>query len=102
MLLITFFCAFVFSTLALGILLFSQLYLRVNGWRKDSLRIDYASENGIKIALAEVMKSLQENSSPGLITEEEYQDLRQDLGTLGQNELPGILKLSFPIEILET
>lgn len=102
MLLITFFCAFVFSTLGLGILLFSQLYFRTNNWRKDSLRIDYASENGIKIALAEVMRGFEDIPLPKLITEEEYQELREGLGNPGQNDLPGVLNLSFPIEILET
>lgn len=102
MLLLTLFCFFIFSTLCLGLVLLSQIYLRTNGWRKNSVRMDYASENGIKTAFAKFIQSLKNIPCPKIISEEDYEILRTSL-KLGRPELlEETLEFSFPIEIRET
>jgi hypothetical protein len=47
-LIVTIFLFLAFSTLALGLIFISQVYLQVGGYKKNSSRLDYCSENGIK------------------------------------------------------
>ncbi len=102
MLLITIFCFFVFSTLALGLIFLSQLYLRMNGWRNHSLQMDYASENGIKAAFSEVMGTLHALPLPQVILDEDYEMLKRSLTNAQTRLLEEALGLHLPLEIHET
>lgn len=102
MLLLILFSSFVFATLALGISFLSQIYLRTNDWRKNSIRLDYASENGIKTTFAEVTKNIQIASLPKIVSQEDSEKLQADLSSGQVGFLQQMLDLSFPIEILET
>lgn len=101
MLLLTLFSSFVLATLALGISFLSQIYLRTNSWRMNSIRLDYASENGIKTVLAEVMRNTEKIPLPKVLSEADYEKLQADLRNGQVGFLQRILELSFPIEILE-
>jgi hypothetical protein len=50
---------FVFSGLGLSMIFLSQVYLKLNAYRKSSLLMDYASENGIKRGLADLTEWLE-------------------------------------------
>ncbi len=57
--LIVLFLLFVFSGLGLSMIGLSQLYLRINAWRKFSVFLDYASENGVKRGFEDLTTWLQ-------------------------------------------
>ncbi len=57
--LVVVFLLFVFSGLGLSMIYLSQVYLKLNAYRKFSFFLDYASENGIKRGLADVREWLQ-------------------------------------------
>ena len=52
--LVVIFLLFVFSALGLSMIFMSGLHLRINGWRKFSVFLDYASENGLKRGLSDL------------------------------------------------
>ena len=72
------FLLFVFSGLGLSMILFSQAYLRMNGHRKFSTLMDYASENGIKRALRDIGEWLESSGSVVPIPAGRLEDFRQD------------------------
>lgn len=76
--LIAIFTLFVFSVLGLGMLYLSQVHLKFSAYRKNSVLLDYASENGIKQEFTRLISLLSEASSPSLLTPEEMDDLRED------------------------
>jgi len=102
MFIVTLFCFFIFSTLALGLIFLSQVFLKVNGWRKNSVRLDYASENGVKAGFAEIMQSIKNSASPKVISEEDYEELKSSLAETRARLLEETTGLSFPLDILET
>jgi hypothetical protein len=72
------FLLFVFSGLGLSMILFSQAYLRMNGHRKFSTLMDYASENGIKRALRDIGEWLESSGSVVSIPAGRLEDFRED------------------------
>ena len=45
--LISVFLFFVFTTLGLGMLYLTQVYLKISAYRKNTILLEYTSENGI-------------------------------------------------------
>ncbi len=56
------FLMFVFSGLGLSMIFLSQTYLKMNGFRRFSSFLDYASENGAKRGFADLMAWLSERA----------------------------------------
>ena len=98
-LIVTIFLFLAFGTLALGLIFISQVYLQVGGYKKNSSRLDYCSENGIKEAFHHLAAAIGSAPSPAVITEERYIELREDARSLGSRLLVEVAGLSFPIQI---
>ncbi len=93
---------FVFSTLGLSLLYLSQVYLKTTGYRKNSLVLDYSSENGIKRGFEYLLGLIGRAPSPLFITEEKTEALRSDARGGGMLVAEETLGARFPILVEET
>ncbi|MBP6909297.1 MAG: hypothetical protein KBC18_02595 [Candidatus Saccharicenans sp.] len=78
----------IFTSLGLGWLISSQIFLQVEGSRKLNRLALYAAENGLKASLESMSDHLQSSFSGQEITEEDFQSLRSRLLS-GENLLTG-------------
>lgn len=76
--LITVFIFFAFSVLGLGMLYLSQIHLKFGGYKKNSILLDYASENGIKQGLDYCLETFANAVSPAVISQAEFDALRDE------------------------
>jgi hypothetical protein len=72
------FLLFVFSGLGLSMICFSQAYLKMNAYRKFSVFLDYASENGIKRGLRDLAAWVESAGPVVPIAAGRLEDLRED------------------------
>ena len=98
-LIVTIFLFLAFSTLALGLIFISQVYLQIGGYEKNSSRLDYCSENGIKEGFHHLVAAIGSVPSPAVITEERYIELRDDARGLGSRLLEEAAGIHFPVQI---
>jgi len=98
-LIVTIFLFLAFSTLALGLIYLSQVYLQIGGYEKNSSRLDYCSENGIKEGFHHLAVAIGSAPSPAVISEEKYIELRDDARGLGNRLLEEAAGLLFPVQI---
>jgi len=96
---VTLFLFLAFSTLALGLIFISQVYLQVGGHEKNSSRLDYCSENGIKEGFHHLAAAMGSAPSPAVISGERYIELRDDVRGLGKIVLEGAAGIHFPVEM---
>ena len=75
--LVVIFLLFVFSALGLSMIFMSGLHLRINGWRKFSVFLDYASENGLKRGLSDLGGWLQARGRCAPVSGAAVEALRQ-------------------------
>lgn len=75
--LIAVFIFFVFSVFGLGLLYLSQIHLKFSGYKKNSILLDCASENGVKQGLQDLIGMLSNTSSPFVISPEELDALKE-------------------------
>jgi hypothetical protein len=59
---------------------FSQVHIKMNAYRKFSLLLDYASENGIKRGLADLEEWLSSKGAVAPISNGKIEDFREDPG----------------------
>ncbi len=102
MFIVTIFCFLAFSTLALGLVFLSQVHLKLNGLRKNSVLMDYASENGIKAGFHDLMKALGSIASPRVISRDDYERLRESTAKAHLRLVEETLERSFPVVIFDT
>lgn len=95
--LITVFLFFVFSSLGLSMLYLSQIHLKLSGYKKNSLLLDYASENGIKQALAQLIPLLSSSSSPRVLSPGEKDELKKDARNGGYQIIEKLTAKETPI-----
>jgi hypothetical protein len=98
-LIVTIFLFLAFSTLALGLIYLSQVYLQIGGYEKNSSRLDYCSENGIKEGFHHLAAAIGSAPSPAVISEERYIELRDDARGLGKRLLEEAAGILFPVQI---
>jgi len=98
-LIVTIFLFLAFSTLALGLIFISQVYLQVGGYEKNSSRLDYCSENAIKEAFHHLAAAVGSAPSPAVISEERYLELRDDVRGVGNRLMEEAAGIHFPVEI---
>jgi hypothetical protein len=96
---VTLFLFLAFSTLALGLIFISQVYLQVSGYEKNSSRLDHCSENGIKEGFHHLVVAVESAPSPAIISEEKYLELSDDARGLGNIVLEETAGIHFPVEI---
>lgn len=94
--LISAFLLLFFSTLGLSMLYISQIYLKLSAYKKNSMLLDFASENGIKQGFTQLARLLPQASSPYILLPEETDALKQD----ALNEGRKIIDKLFGPEIL--
>ncbi len=68
MTLVSVFLFFIFSTLGLSMLYFSQIYLKLSAYKKNSTLLAYASENGIKLGFDHLLNLLSQTMTPSLLS----------------------------------
>lgn len=79
---------FVFAGLGLAMLHASGLHLKINGYRKFSTLLDYASENGLKRGLQDFADGLAAGGPLLPLADERFEGLRADAAS----ELPRLLE----------
>jgi len=97
MTLLAVFLFIVFSTLGLGMIYMSQVYLEISSFRKNSIVLDYASENGIKEGFGRLVRLLSLKSSPSILTEERMSELRGDAMGKGTEAIEELLEEGIPL-----
>jgi hypothetical protein len=102
MALISVFFFFLFTTLGLGLIYLSQVYLKLSAFKKNSVIMEYASENGIKLGFSHVAELISQAASPTVITEPHWGELRENARAGGLRTLEEALGSNLPIEIEET
>ncbi len=70
MTLISAFLFFAFSTLGLGMLYLSQIYLKLGSYKKNAIVLEYTSENGIKEAYNQLAQLIKQVPSPLILSPE--------------------------------
>ena len=78
MTLVSVFLFFIFSTLGLSMLYFSQIYLKLSAYKRNSTLLDYASENGIKLGFNHLLNLLSQTITPSLLSPHETNELRKN------------------------
>jgi len=95
MTLVSVFLFFIFSTLGLSMLYFSQIYLKLSAYKKNSTLLYYASENGIKLGFNHLLNLLYPAVSPSLLSSIETNELRENTRNKG-SEIVEKLLVSLP------
>jgi hypothetical protein len=98
MTLVSVFLFFIFSTLGLSMLYFSQIYLKLSAYKKNSMLLDYASENGIKLGFDYLLSLLSQKVSPSLLTQQESNELREDTINEGSEIVEKLLGSHLPFQ----
>lgn len=99
--LVSVFLFFLFSTLGMGMIHLSQIYLKLSAYKKNSILLDYASENGIKKSLNHMLNSLSEVSPLLILSEEEATDLKEDAQNKGLEIIEKLLESDLPLILSE-
>ncbi len=98
MTLVSVFLFFIFSTLGLSMLYFSQIYLKLSAYKKNSTLLAYASENGIKLGFDHLLNLLSQTVSPSLLSPHESIELREDTINKGSEIVEKLLGLRLPVQ----
>lgn len=98
MTLISAFLFFVFSTLGLSMLYFSQIYLKLSAYKKNSILLDYASENGVKQGFTQLVDLLAQVPSPAVLSSEETNELKEDALNNGKRILEKLFGSEIPLK----
>lgn len=102
MILISVFVFFIFSTLGLSMLYLTQVYLKLSAYKKNSLILDYASENGIKQGFDKLTDLLSLVSSPSVLSPEKTFELREDARNKGIKIIEEFFGSEFPLTLSES
>ena len=94
--LISAFMFFVFATLGLSMLYFSQIYTKLGGFKINSTLLDYASENGIKQGFLRLSDLVSQNPCLILLTDAEFTALQTDTENQGTGLVDILLNTKFP------
>ena len=100
--LISVFLFVIFSTLGLGMLSLTQAYLKTSAYRKNSMLLEYASENGIKQGYDHLHGLLSLASSPILLTETKVSELLNDSLNNGNSAIQNVLGCELPFAVSDS
>jgi hypothetical protein len=92
---------FVFGTLALSMIFLSQVYLKIGGYKKQSVLLEYSSENGVKTGFFYLIEAVRRSPGLSVITEEKFAEFKAAAGLSGAAIIEESLGINFPIEIQE-
>ncbi len=102
MTLVSAFLFIIFSTMGLGMIYVSQIYLKMSVFKKNSTILDYASENGIKLGFDQLVHLLSLKSSPLIISEERRSELKSDARDKGMGVVEELIEEEIPLTQTET
>lgn len=91
-----------FTTLGLGMLYLTQVYLKISAYRKNTMLLEYASENGIKQGYDHLHDLLSLATSPILLTEEEASHYLDDSSLQGSAVVQRMLENDLPIALADS
>jgi hypothetical protein len=94
--LVVLFLLFVFSGLGLSMIYLSQVHIKMNAYRKFSLFLDYASENGLKRGLEDLGDWLQSAGPFAAVSDGRVEDFRENPETVFPLLLEDALGAGFP------
>jgi hypothetical protein len=94
--LLTVFLFVIFATLGLSMLYLTQVYLKISAYRKNTMLLEYASENGIKQGYDHLFDLLSSAVSPILLTEEEASQFLSDTQSGGGDVVRRLLGSELP------
>lgn len=100
--LLTIFLFIVFSTLGLGMLYLTQVYLKISAFRKNTLLLEVAAENGIKQGYDHLHDLVSFASSPILITESDTSQFLDDSRTQGNAVVQKVLGCGLPVFLTDS
>lgn len=100
--LVTVLLFFVFTTLGMSMLFLSQVYLKLSSYKKNTIILDYSSENGIKRGFDHLVTLASMPASPVVISEERTLALLEDARRKGLRAVEECLGVDFPIILQET
>ena len=89
----------IFSTLGLGMLYLTQVYLKTSAYRKNFMLLEYASENGIKQGYDRLHALLSLATSPIPLTEADASQLLDDSQVHGNAVVQRVLGCGFPLAL---
>ncbi len=95
--LITIFIFFIFSTLSLSLIYFTRIQLKLSSYKKNSITLEYASENGIKKTYHSLLDILAKCPSPLILTEEETNELKENALKNGIMVVKKLTGTDFPV-----
>lgn len=99
LMLLSIFLFFIFSTLSLGMIYLTQVYLQLSAYRKNSILLDYAAENGIKQGFDALHEPLLAAASPLPLDEAAILELREDARVSGKKIVQDIIGQPLPISL---
>ena len=96
--LLSLFIFFVFCSLGMGMLLMSQIYTKISAYKKDTILLNYASENGIKQGYAFLMDRISGQPSPILLSDLEMETLKEDTLLGGTHIIEKLVGMEIPLD----
>ena len=95
--LLSLFIFFVFCTLGMGMLLMSQIYLKISAYKKNVILLRYASENGIKQSYAFLLDRISGQSNPIVISDLEMEVLLEETLQGGTHIIEQLMGTGIPL-----
>ena len=94
---------FIFSIFGLSLLYLSQIHLKVSSYKRNSVLLEYAAENGIKRGLSHLLDLFSQIPTLKYITESELGQLKESVQSSSNNTeiIEGILCTRLPISSSE-
>jgi hypothetical protein len=90
-----------FTVLGMSMAVLVQAHLRAGAGRKNSVILDYASENGIKRALTEILGRLETGETLREISPEQEASFRSDMRSGGSGSVEDFFAWTFPRQVRE-
>jgi len=97
MTLISAFLFFAFSSIGLGMLYLSQIYLKLGAYKKNTVILEYVSENGIKKAYNQLSELIRQVPSPKVLSPEKTEELKADAKEKGTKTAEELLEVPLPL-----
>ncbi len=91
------FIFFVFCSLGMGMLLMSQIYAKISAYKKDTILLNYASENGIKQGYAFLMDRISGQPNPLLFSDYEMETLKEETFLGGTHIIEKLVGMEIPL-----
>ncbi|MFO7980556.1 MAG: hypothetical protein R6V00_06950 [Candidatus Aminicenantes bacterium] len=97
--LISAFMVFIFTALGLTTLVLTQINLKLSQYRKNSMLLDYASENGIKQGFDQISNAMSKTPQPLFLSADEFIFLNQDALKTGKQLIQFLFSDEMPLLI---